>query len=295
VEKLCSQPVKNEAYQKAPPKFNCGTFRKFDDCDILSRIFILKIHRLMWSARLKGNPFIGARYLFRGFFLVLQPGLRRYVVIPVLINVVLFSLLIGFGAQQFDRLMVWLLPAWLDWLSWLLWPLFAVTVLGIAFFTFIHFCNLLGAPFNGLLAERVEARLRGRAREVPFQLGQVLRMLGPALMSEFKKMAYFAVRAIPLLLLFLIPGVNIVASVLWIGFSAWMLALEYADYPMANHDILFLEQRVLLQKKRWMVWGFGAAILLVLMIPVLNFFAMPTAVAGATLMWVEQFGPRTES
>lgn len=244
---------------------------------------------------MKGNLFVGAGYLFRGCSLITQPGLRPYVLVPLLINIVLFSVLIGFGTQQFTQLVAWLLPAWLDWLSWLLWPLFAITLSTIAFFVFIHVGNLIGAPFNGLLAERVEKRFRSGGREAPFDMGQLLRIFGPALISEFKKMAYFVLRALPLLLLFLIPGVNVIAPILWMVFSAWMLALEYADYPMANHDILFPEQRVLLQKKRLMVWGFGAAILFLLMIPVLNFVAMPAAVAGATLMWVEQFAQDEDS
>ncbi len=238
---------------------------------------------------MKGNPFLGARYLLRGFSLIFKPGLRSYVVVPLLINIVLFSILILVGAQQFNRLMLWLLPEWLAWLRGLLWPLFALTISGIAFFTFLTVCNLIAAPFNGLLAERVEERLRGRVKNPPLQLTQVLSTFIPALISELNKIMYFALRALPLLILFLIPGVNIIASVLWMIFSAWILALEYADFPMGNHDIKFAEQRVLLQKKRFMVWGFGAAILLLLMIPIVNFLAMPTAVVGATVMWVEEF------
>ncbi len=243
---------------------------------------------------MKGNPFLGASYLLRGFSLILKPGLRSYVIVPLLINVVLFSVLIVVGAQQFNQLMLWLLPEWPTWLSWLLWPLFAVTISGVAFFTFLSVCNLIGAPFNALLAERVEEKLRGCVQQSPFQLAQVLRTFIPTLISEINKILYFALRALPLLLLFLIPGVNIIASVLWMIFSAWILALEYADFPMANHDIRFTEQRILLQKKRLMVWGFGAAILLLLMIPLVNFLAMPTAVAGATAMWLEHFDQTLE-
>ncbi|MEC4677475.1 MAG: sulfate transporter CysZ [Nitrospirota bacterium] len=243
---------------------------------------------------MKGNPFLGAGYLLRGFSLIFKPELRSYVVVPLLINIVLFSILIVVGAQQFNRLVLWLLPEWLVWLKGLLWPLFALTISGIAFFTFLSVCNLIGAPFNGLLAERVENRLRGCVQKSPFQLTQVLRTFIPALISEVNKILYFALRALPLLALFLIPGVNIIAPVLWMIFSAWILALEYADFPMANHDIRFTEQRILLQKKRLMVWGFGAAVLLLIMIPVVNFIAMPTAVAGATAMWLEQFDQNQE-
>jgi CysZ protein len=68
-----------------------------------------------------------------------------------------------------------------------------------------------------------------------------------------------------------------------------MLALEFADYPMGNHGLLFKEQRSKLQEKRWMVLGFGGATMILLMIPFINFIVMPTAVAGATVMWVEEF------
>ncbi len=238
---------------------------------------------------MKGNPFLGVGYLFRGFRLVTKPGIRQFVIIPLLINTLLFSLLIWFGADQFNALISAMLPSWLDWLEWLLWPLFAVTVSIFVFFTFIHIANFIGAPFNALLAERIEKELKGKLGKEPFQLRHFLSTLWPSLCSEFRKIAYFLIRSVPLLVLFLIPWVNIIASFVWIVFSAWMLALEYADYPMANHDILFAEQQKRLREKRFMVLGFGGAALFLLMIPVLNFFAMPIAVSGATVMWLEQF------
>ncbi len=238
---------------------------------------------------MRGNPFTGAAYLLRGFSLIRKPGIRLYVVIPLGINSLLFSLLIWFGAGQFDALMARLLPPSLEWLEWLLWPLFAVTVSVIVFFTFIHLSNLVGAPFNGLLAEAVEAHLKGEAFKEAVSWGKMLENVGPVFMAELKKIAYFLKLGMPLLILFLIPIVNVIAPIVWMVFSAWMLALEYADYPMGNHNILFPEQRALLKKKGLTVFGFGSAALLILMIPFLNFLAMPIAVAGATVMWVEGF------
>ncbi len=209
--------------------------------------------------------------------------------VPLLINTLLFSLLIWFGAGQFDALITRLLPAALDWLEWLLWPLFAVTVSILVFFTFIHLSNLVGAPFNGLLAEAVESHLKGRSTADGASWGSVLKNLGPIFTAEIKKIVYFLTRGLPLLIFFAIPVINVVAPLLWMLFSAWMLALEYADYPMGNHDILFPEQRARLKKKGLLTFGFGSATLLLVMIPILNFIAMPTAVAGATVMWVEGF------
>jgi len=238
---------------------------------------------------MQGNPIKGAGYLFRGFSLIRQPGIRQYAIIPLLINTLLFSLLIWVGAGQFNALIAHLLPASLEWLEWLLWPLFAVTVSILVFFTFIHLSNLVGAPFNGLLAEAVERHLKGKSQKDAAGWGAFLKNIGPMFLSELKKILYFLTRGLPLLILFAIPVVNVAAPFLWMLFSAWMLALEYADYPMGNHELLFPQQRALLKEKGLMALGFGGAALLLIMIPGLNFIAMPTAVAGATVMWVEGF------
>jgi CysZ protein len=71
-------------------------------------------------------------------------------------------------------------------------------------------------------------------------------------------------------------------------FSAWMLTLEYCDYPMGNHNMRFKAQRTLIGRKKLLGLGFGGATLLGTMIPLVNFFVMPAAVAGATALWVSQ-------
>ncbi len=43
-----------------------------------------------------------------------------------------------------------------------------------------------------------------------------------------------------------------------------------------------------------MAMGFGGAVMLAVMIPVLNMVAMPAAVAGATAMWVDHYQKKEE-
>ena len=86
----------------------------------------------------------------------------------------------------------------------------------------------------------------------------------------------------------MIPGVNIISPVLWAWFGAWMLAIEYTDYPLGNHGYGFAEIRATLRQRRWLALGFGSAATLATIIPLVNFFVMPMAVAGATRMRVEQ-------
>lgn len=55
---------------------------------------------------------------------------------------------------------------------------------------------------------------------------------------EWQKLAWYLPRAIVLLILYFIPGIGqTVAPVLWFLFSAWMLAIQYCDYPFDNHKV----------------------------------------------------------
>ena len=112
----------------------------------------------------------GAGYVLTGLRWLPKAGLRGFVAMPLLINSVLFGGGIWLGASQLERLdravQGWL-PEWLAWLHWLLWLLFVLTVLVVVFYTFSLVANLLAAPFNGLLAERVEKMVHPDGRVQP--------------------------------------------------------------------------------------------------------------------------------
>ncbi len=242
----------------------------------------------------KNNPVSGMGYFFKGLSLITRKGVKRYVIIPLLINILLFAVAIAVTGAQLPLLIEWvagLLPDWLSWLSWLLLPMFILVVGLVAFFGFAVLGNLIAAPFNGLLAEAVEKRLTGQALDAPRGWRSLARDMSASILSELRKLTYFVIRAIPLLILLLIPGINLIASVVWLLFSAWMLALEYSDFPMANHGLSFPRQREILRSRRFLSLGFGGALALVLVIPGLNFLLIPAGVAGATAMWVEQLSP----
>ena len=228
---------------------------------------------------MKNNPISGALYFLRGVRMLVVPGIRAYVIVPLAVNIALFSALIYFGVGQFQQLLDWLLdwlPGWLDWLVYVLWPVFFIVLLVIVFFTFSLVGNLIAAPFNGLLAEAVECHLTGTTLAGGWK--KMLLDLGRTIVSELRKLAYIVLWSIPALLLFLIPGVNIAAPFVWMLFGAWMMAISYVDYPMGNHGLGFPEQRRRLGERRY----------LALAIPVVNFVVIPAAVAGATALWVER-------
>lgn len=236
----------------------------------------------------------GPDYFTAGLKLVLQPGLRMFVLLPLSINLVLFIALITFAVQQFDLLLNAFMPSLPDWLSFLeflLWPLFTLLVLVIMFFTFTMVANVLAAPFNGFLSEKVEGVVRGTDVSPPFYWSELLAMVPRTIGRELRKLAYFLPRALALLILSLIPGINLIATPLWVLFGVWMMAVQYIDYPADNHKLGWNEMLAWLRSKRWQSLGFGGMTYLVLLVPVVNLLAMPAAVAGATLFWVREGNP----
>ena len=83
-----------------------------------------------------------------------------------------------------------------------------------------------------------------------------------------------------------IPGINLIAPIAWGWFGMRMLTLEYVDYPLSNHDQLF-PAAVHLTKRNPVSTGLGGGLMLITVIPVINFFAMPIGVASATCYWFD--------
>ncbi|WP_295393041.1 sulfate transporter CysZ [uncultured Thiodictyon sp.] len=238
------------------------------------------------------DPVSGAGYLLQGIRLIARPGLRRFVILPLLINILVFAAGIWAGVSWFKGFVTsmhaWI-PGWLQWLDWLLWPLFALLLLVLVVYGFSLVANLIASPFNGLLAEKVELLLTGRSLEQGGGMAQLLRELLPTLVDEGKKVLYALALAIPFLFLLFVP---VVGPVLWFLYTAWVLALQYLDYPMGNSGLKFREMRRRLQERRGLSLGFGAATAGLSLIPVVNFIVMPSAVAGATALWVRELkGP----
>jgi CysZ protein len=235
------------------------------------------------------NAVKGFGFIFKGITLLPQKGIRLFVLIPLLINSLVFSLAIWLSSKQIDRWIDYILPDWLIWLEWLLWPIFALIFFLVIFYSFTIVANLIAAPFNALLAERVEAKLKGLP-PAPFEgYKSIPRLLLRTFKSEAQKLLYMAKWFIVLIILTLIPVVNIISPLAWLVFGAWMLAIEYTDYPMGNHNLFFDDELKTLKNHKGLAFGFGSGVALLTSIPFINFLAMPIGVAAGTALWVKYF------
>ncbi|WP_432452223.1 MULTISPECIES: sulfate transporter CysZ [unclassified Agarivorans] len=232
----------------------------------------------------------GISYIAQGFQLISQPGLRLFVMIPLLANIILFSAAFIVLYQQLGgwvQQILDYLPSWLDWLSWFIWPSAIVAIMLVFGFTFSIIGNWIAAPFNGLLAEKVEQHLCGE-KIADTSLLELVKDLPRIFSREWQKLWYWLPKALGLLLLFLIPAIGqTIAPVLWFLFTAWMMSIQYIDYPFDNHRIPFSTMRDQLKQHRLRNSGFGAIVLFCSTLPLLNLIIMPVAVCGATAIWVD--------
>ncbi|MCX7095909.1 MAG: sulfate transporter CysZ [Methylobacter sp.] len=227
------------------------------------------------------NPIVAVGFLFKGLKLLARPELRKFIIIPMLINVVLYSVALTLGYFYISDLIDQFIPGWLQWLSWVLWPLFFISFFIGGFFTFTVAANLLAAPFYGQLSAKTLAMVSDQAFATAEQ------PLPKVLLAETKRIGYLGSRAFPLLILSIIPGLNVIAPFLWALFGAWGMALEYLAYPLENQGVLFSEQKALVKSVRLGALSFGGLAVLGLTVPVLNIIVAPAAVIGATLYFHE--------
>ncbi len=229
----------------------------------------------------------GAGYFVKGFSLIKTKGIRRFVFIPLMVNLILFSFAFYYLTLYINEWVVafenWL-PDFFKWLTYIAIPVLYFTALVCFSFLFSTVANWLAAPFNGLLSEKMERLLTGKSIDDGGFM-DVIKDIPRTLAREWRKLVYYLPRAIGFfIILWFIPFVG---QVIWFAFVAWMMAVQYCDYPFDNHKVGFDEMRLKLAEHKGKSFSFGLTVTLFAMIPVINLVVMPVAICGATAMWVD--------
>ena len=231
----------------------------------------------MINLKASNNPFYALSCLLQGFKLLGHPELRKFLLIPLMINAVLYTTAFVIGYHSVSAIIHQFIPDWLSWLNWILWPLFFVSFLIAGFFSFTLLANLIAAPSYSRLSARTLEILNGEA------LTSIEQPFSKVLVAELKRMGYILIRMLPLAVLFLIPVVNLIAPILWTMFAAWGMAMEFMAYPLEERGLLFAEQKQFLQQSRLSTLTFGGVIAVCMAIPVVNLMICQVAVIAATI------------
>lgn len=229
----------------------------------------------------------GVQCVIAGARIMWHPKCRLFVWCPLVINIVVFVFGFVAGVHWFGRVMArfdhWL-PHWLHWLDKLVWPLFIVVLWVAMSYVFTLLANLIAAPFNGVLAARVQEQVLGQALpQVSYakMMADIPRLIG----RQLCLILYYLPRAFGCLVLWVIPFTHLFASPVWFTVNSWMLMLQYIDYPMDNNHVSFATMRRICREHKAPCWGFGVSVLLFAMVPGLNFLCMPAAVCGSVKLY----------
>ncbi|EFX92460.1 putative sulfate transport protein CysZ [Actinobacillus ureae] len=235
---------------------------------------------------------LGFHYFIYGWRLMLQRKLLPFVLIPIAINSVLMIALLWFFIGNIVGWADWIvsfMPSWLDWLTIILVPLAVLSLIMLFYFTFTTITNFIAAPFNALLAEKVELQLTGEQLN-NMTMTEMLKDVPHMLKREWQKMMYSIPRFIALFLLSFVPVIGqTIVPVLTFVFGAWLLAIQYCDYSFDNHKISFKRMRNALGQRKILNFTFGTFVSIFTALPFVNLVVMPVAVCGATAMWVEEY------
>jgi CysZ protein len=241
---------------------------------------------------MRTSPINVLRCFSEAFPLIFSPGFRRFIFIPLLLNLLIFILLSSAALDYAQTLLTSFeahLPHWLLWIKWLLWPLLILVILIIYGYCFNFITTIIAAPFLGLLAEKIEAHTTGIAP--PNE--SLLQLIPRTFKRELTKLFYFIPRSLCVLLLIVIlmflPGVNLLGAVLGGLWGSWCLALQFCDYAADNHQTPFNQVRIQLGQQKLSSFAFGGLVLFGSMIPVVNIVITPLAVAAGTIYYSQRF------
>lgn len=221
------------------------------------------------------------------------PRLRRYVVVPILVNVVvaavLYGTLLSVGLRLVDRL-VGEVTGPLAGLAALLQVLVVILALLAVGFLLVRFGVVLGAPWYGRLSEEVEALRRGAERPArPFSLAGAGRDLARAVGYEARKLALVAMVGLLLLAANLVPVLGQVAGTAGGALLAAVVAcLDFFDGPLERSRLSFRGKLTAVRRTAPASLGFGLASAGLLAIPFVNLLCLPLCVTAGTIFIVDR-------
>jgi CysZ protein len=241
----------------------------------------------------------GVGYALRGarFVYVQHPRLSRLWLPPVVITAIALIATTWAAFAWRDDVVGWLWPepggsgagaiaarglhTALELLAAVLMALTGVVVVALA-------SSLICAPFNDALSEAVE-RIHtggeGTSLRLSVLLRDTLRSIGLQLL---KLGAYAAIMGPMFVISFALPGVGgVLYTAIAFVVTALFLAIDYVDFAATRRG-LDARARMRAALRQWpAMLGLGAAIWVLLFVPLLNVLFMPAAVAGGTLLFLD--------
>jgi len=234
----------------------------------------------------------GFSFAFKGLgHLLGNPSLWGWSALPVVLNIALFIGGIWAYIHFFPDLLGMIMDKPDIWYMWIVYVLLII-LLVVAFalvviFGFTAVGCIIAAPFLDLLSEKVEKQL-GRVEEGG-GFRQALGDMGKGLLTGLVTVVFFILSQLILLLLWFLPVIGGIAyAVMAPLVGGFFLAYEFHDFPLGRRHLTARQRFSYVMARLSETLGFGLAIFLTTMVPLVNFLYLPAATVGATLLVRDQ-------
>lgn len=239
-----------------------------------------------------------------GFFLPLQAalmilksrGLKCWALIPLVINILLYILIISLGLWLLDSISIpeveWdfvgklgvYLSDIVNYLgSFSKWAVGIPVIILICYFSFTIVGMIIAAPFNDILSEKFENYIgteQEDAPDIPLRLNFTAALISIySTLGFVSKQVFWSILALPLLF---IPVVGMLPLFL---VTSYFSGVGFLDVGMARNYLRYPHKKAAIKQNFWVVLGFGVAMELLFLVPLLGLLMLPLGVGGGTVLY----------
>jgi CysZ protein len=175
---------------------------------------------------------------------------------------------------------------WIEALNVVLIIVGFLLVLFVCYLLFITLGNLVTAPFNEEISQRVEEIVTrgGVGHKMGFWEDAYVSIIG-----ELEKIVFYLSILFVIFLLNFIPVIgNVTSAIIGTVFSFFYNALDFLDFPMTRKKMRFKDKLKVTRSGKLLTYGFGAAAFLMMFLPVVNVFMKPILVVAGTSLYYEK-------
>ena len=235
-------------------------------------------------------------YLLKGMrFIGQHKSLLKYSIIQVGITCLNFILSLYFvitnGKMIFDEKIggaAWLAGEWyLNVLYFVLIIPFFLILLVLSFYLILLISQIIIAPFNAAMSEKVEELYTGRKYKDPLPF---FRAVWRDIRNEIIKVLIFLAIFVVQLPLLLIPGIGAVLfSITLVLSSMFTLTFDLLDYPMERDNLKVAKRFAIIRKNPGICFGYGGIVYLIFLVPLVNILIWPVLITSGTLLYIDKF------
>ncbi|MDY6933358.1 MAG: EI24 domain-containing protein [Spirochaetota bacterium] len=228
-----------------------------------------------------------------------QKGLKKYFIIPFILNLALLSTIIYFSYIFIYPEILNILPQgdiwYLEIIRWLISPIIFLILAFIIVFIYSITGSIITAPFNDPLSSKVEALMTMTTFKEKNTLSKLFSDIVRTVKNILKLLILLTLVNIIIFLLNFVPVAgSIIYSILSFMSVLFFWGFSFIEIPLDKREFLFRDKLKIAWEYKFMTMGLGLGFSIVSLIPILGFLGLNLGTIGATMLFIENIQPRLQ-